>query len=133
MNTQSRTERRTLNERRVQEHSPVFPFFDSKQTLVREDRRLIPNRRINNIQIQSSDKSEAANSRLFLWYKDKVCELMQGSPTIIVAGHLIVNLFFIAVIPLVYMLNFNMKTENLLSLITVLTAPISKMTKAKCS
>ena len=84
MNTQSRTERRTLNERRVQEHSPVFPFFDSKQTLVREDRRLIPNRSINNIQIQSSDKSEAANSRLFLWYKDKVCELMQGSPTIIV-------------------------------------------------
>ena len=84
MSSQVRIERRSHGDRRAQIHSPAFPFFDSEQTLVREDRRRTPDRRINNIEIQVSDKGESATSRLFLWYKDDVCELLPDSPAIIV-------------------------------------------------
>jgi len=94
MSSQIRIERRTQNDRRSIELSPAFPFFDSEQTLVREDRRHIPERRINNIQIQSSEKSETATLRLFLWYKDDVCELMPESPTVIVGRSASCELIF---------------------------------------
>lgn len=84
MSSQVRIERRTPDDRRAQAHSPAFPFFDSEQTLVREDRRRMPDRRINNIEIHGGDKSETAKSRLFLWYKDDVCELLPDSPAIMV-------------------------------------------------
>ena len=84
MSSRVRIERRSQTDRRTEEHSPAFPFFDSEQTLVREDRRRIPERRINNIEIDVGDKSESARSRLFLWYKDDVCELLQDSPAVVV-------------------------------------------------
>ncbi len=84
MSSQVRIERRTHGDRRAQMHSPAFPFFDSEQTLVREDRRRIPDRRINNIEIHSGEKSDTTKSRLFLWYKDDVCELLIDSPSVIV-------------------------------------------------
>ena len=54
MDTEFINERRKLEDRRVASDSPPFPFFDSDQTLVREDRRRIPDRRINNIEIQNN-------------------------------------------------------------------------------
>ncbi len=84
MSSQFRIERRTLNDRRLQDLSPAFAFFDSEQTLVREDRRRMPDRRINNIQIEGGDKSESVSLRLFLWYKDDVCEVLPNSSVIVV-------------------------------------------------
>lgn len=84
MSSQIRIERRTQADRRVVEYSPAFPFFDCEQTLVREDRRRTPDRRINNIEIQTNDKNDISLTRLFLWYKDDVCELLPGSPEIVV-------------------------------------------------
>lgn len=84
MNSQVRIERRSVDERRIHQLSPAFPFFDSEQTLVRDDRRRIPDRRINNIEIHNSAVSETVASRLFLWYKDDVCELLPDSPSVTV-------------------------------------------------
>jgi len=82
-------ERRALDDRRRSDNSPPFPFFDSEQTLVRENRRRMPDRRINNIQIdrnEESTKEESTKetSRLFLWHKEEVCELFPGTDEIIV-------------------------------------------------
>ena len=69
--------------------SPPYPFFDSDQTLVRENRRKIPDRRINNIEIESNEESEKEESekeatRLFLWHKEEVSELFPSQEEIIV-------------------------------------------------
>jgi hypothetical protein len=84
MDTEFIHEKRTLTDRRTATDCPPFPFFDSEQTLVREDRRRIPDRRINNIQIQSSDEPSKEATRLFLWHKDEVCELFPDSDLVIV-------------------------------------------------
>ncbi len=84
MSSQVTIERRTNDDRRAQVHSPAFPFFDSEQTLVREDRRRTPDRRINNIEIHTGNNNDVAKLRLFLWYQDDVCELLPDSPNIVV-------------------------------------------------
>ena len=84
MATEFITERRKLDDRRVSIESPPFPFFDSDQTLVREDRRRMPDRRISNIEIHSGDTPEREATRLFLWHKDEVCEIFPESERVIV-------------------------------------------------
>ena len=84
MNFEHINERRALDDRRRSDNSPPFPFFDSEQTLVRENRRKIPDRRINNIQIDRNEESTKEATRLFLWYKEEVCELFPGTNEIIV-------------------------------------------------
>lgn len=84
MSSQIRVERRIQEDRRVIESSPAFPFFDCEQTLVREDRRRIPDRRIKNIEIHKDNVRDTTLKRLFLWYKDDVCEILPESPDIII-------------------------------------------------
>jgi hypothetical protein len=67
--------------------TPLFPFFDSEDTLVRQDRRQIPERRINNITIEDSTSQEAhsstedelGNKRLFIWFQDEIHEIKRGN------------------------------------------------------
>lgn len=75
-------ERRSVEDRRKSVASPLFPFFDSEDTLVRQDRRQIPERRVNNIIIEESDNgvldvelSEIGNKRLFIWFQDEIHEI----------------------------------------------------------
>jgi hypothetical protein len=84
MNPRFINERRTLEDRRESDDAPPFPFFDSEQTLVRENRRRIPDRRINNIEVDSNEESEKEATRLFLWHKEEVCELFPNTEEIIV-------------------------------------------------
>ena len=84
MNSEFINERRTIEDRRRSDTEPPFPFFDSEQTLVRENRRRIPDRRINNIEIDNSNASIKEATRLFLWHKEEVCELFPGTEEIIV-------------------------------------------------
>lgn len=72
------------DDRRRPDTELPFPFFDSEQTLVRENRRRMPDRRINNIEIDNSDASGKEATRLFLWYKEEVCELFPSTDEIIV-------------------------------------------------
>jgi len=83
MSSQFTTERRDNDDRRSSTVSPAFPFFDSEQTLVREDRRRIPDRRINNIEIHAGDKTKGNSKRLFLWYQDDVFELFSDTAEVI--------------------------------------------------
>ena len=84
MSMEHLNERRAQRDRRESDSCPPFPFFDSDQTLVRENRRRIPDRRINNIEISSGADPEKEATRLFLWHKEEVCELFPESNTIIV-------------------------------------------------
>jgi hypothetical protein len=84
MNSEFINEKRTQEDRRRSDTEPPFPFFDSDQTLVRENRRRIPDRRINNIEIDSSNESAKEATRLFLWHKEEVCELFPSTDEIIV-------------------------------------------------
>ncbi len=84
MNSEFINERRELDDRRVTDNAPPFPFFDSEQTLVRENRRRMPDRRINNIQIDGNEESTKQATRLFLWHKEEVCELFPSTNEIIV-------------------------------------------------
>ncbi|MGH1538020.1 MAG: FHA domain-containing protein [Gammaproteobacteria bacterium] len=83
-------ERRAIEDRRVADDEPPFPFFDNEQTLVRENRRKIPDRRINNIEVNDGievtniEASDKEATRLFLWHKEEVCELFPSSNEIIV-------------------------------------------------
>lgn len=47
-------ERRTGNDRRSwkKTQNVVYPFFDSDGTVVERDRRVTPDRRLNNIEVQ---------------------------------------------------------------------------------
>ncbi len=84
MNSEYINDRREQNDRRITDNAPPFPFFDSEQTLVRENRRRMPDRRINNIQIDNNEASTKEATRLFLWHKEEVCELFPGTEQIIV-------------------------------------------------
>lgn len=84
MNSEFINERRTPEDRRRSDTEPPFPFFDSEQTLVRENRRRMPDRRINNIEIDSRNENTKEATRLFLWHKEEVCELFPGTEEIIV-------------------------------------------------
>jgi len=84
MNSEHFNERREHDDRRISSNAPPFPFFDSEQTLVRENRRRMPDRRINNIQIDSNEESTKEATRLFLWHKEEVCGLFPSTDEIIV-------------------------------------------------
>ncbi|MFK7814759.1 MAG: FHA domain-containing protein [Gammaproteobacteria bacterium] len=84
MNSEYINERREHDDRRITDNAPPFPFFDSEQTLVRENRRRMPDRRINNIQIDNNEESTKEATRLFLWHKEEVCELFPSTDEIIV-------------------------------------------------
>ncbi len=84
MSTEYFNERRISEDRRTSSSCPPFPFFDSEQTLIREDRRRTPDRRINNIEISGIEAPNKEVSRLFLWHKEEVCELFPDSDKIIV-------------------------------------------------
>ncbi len=78
-------ERRSIEDRRKMVTTPLYPFFDSEDTLVRQDRRQIPERRINNILISEPDDastdgeaSDPDNQRLFIWFQDEIHEVKRG-------------------------------------------------------
>ena len=87
MSTVITQERRGSEDRRIMIATPLFPFFDSEDTLVRQDRRLIPDRRINNITIEepvldqpgSRAEEELGNKRLFIWFQDEIHEIKRGN------------------------------------------------------
>lgn len=75
-------ERRSTEDRRKMITTPVFPFFDSEDTLVRQDRRQIPERRINNNQFNGPhndltpiEEGESGNNRLFIWFQEQIHEV----------------------------------------------------------
>ena len=80
-------ERRGSEDRRIMIATPLFPFFDSEDTLVRQDRRQIPERRLNNVTVDdpiaekatsSSAEEELGNKRLFIWFQDEIHEIKRG-------------------------------------------------------
>ena len=87
MSTVITQERRGSEDRRLMIATPLFPFFDSEDTLVRQDRRQIPERRLNNITIEEtaikeansiSAEEELGNKRLFIWFQDEIHEIKRG-------------------------------------------------------
>ena len=87
MSTVITQERRGSEDRRITIATPLFPFFDSEDTLIRQDRRQIPDRRINNTTIEdrtieetnSSPEEELGNKRLFVWFHDEIHEIKRGN------------------------------------------------------
>ena len=82
MSTVITQERRGIEDRRKMISTPLFPFFDSEDTLVRQDRRQTPDRRINNIYVEDPNLSgpieeseELGNKRLFVWFEDEIHEI----------------------------------------------------------
>lgn len=90
MSTVITQERRNSEDRRVMITTPLFPFFDSEDTLVRQDRRQVPERRINNVHIMDPNievpndtyigagldtDEDLENKRLFVWYEDEIHEI----------------------------------------------------------
>ena len=62
---------------------PLFPFFDSEDTLVRQERRHIPDRRISNICIEDPNQSleieeDLEDKRLFIWFNDEIREIQRS-------------------------------------------------------
>lgn len=85
MSTVITQERRGTEDRRKMISTPLFPFFDSEDTLVRQDRRQIPDRRINNIYVEDpnlngpdEDSEELGNKRLFVWFEDEIHEVKRA-------------------------------------------------------
>ncbi|MEM8844941.1 MAG: FHA domain-containing protein [Pseudomonadota bacterium] len=72
-------ERRKLNDRRSIETLPLFPFFDSEETLVRQDRRRLSDRRIgDDSEIPSKEADlnlvdqQHPDEKLFIWFNDDI-------------------------------------------------------------
>ena len=89
MSTVITQERRSTEDRRMMVVTPLFPFFDSEDTLVRQDRRQIPERRINYITIENtvtakagSPVEELGSKRLFIWFQDEIHEIKRGNDSI---------------------------------------------------
>ena len=85
-------DRRKKSERRIIDATPLFPFFDSEETLVRQDRRLITDRRINNqpendshIDLPMMNFTAENNSqcdldeKLFIWFDDDIHQVSPKS------------------------------------------------------
>ncbi len=79
-------ERPSSEDRRTMVATPLYPFFDSDDTLVRQDRRFIPERRINNITIEEpihtqlsiTQDEDIGNKRLFTWFHDEIHEVKRA-------------------------------------------------------
>ena len=89
MSTVITQERRGSEDRRTMIATPLYPFFDSEDTLVRQDRRFIPERRLNNITIEEPAKQEVSNvdeelgnKRLFIWFQDEIHEIKRGDDNV---------------------------------------------------
>ena len=87
MSTVITQERRGSEDRRIMIATPLFPFFDSEDTLVRQDRRQIPECRINNITIEdtatnkassNSVEEELGNKCLFIWFQNEIHEIKRA-------------------------------------------------------
>lgn len=85
-------DRRKNSERRIIDATPLFPFFDSEQTLVRQDRRQITDRRISNPSENDShfnipamdftaenDDAIEADEKLFIWFNDDIHQVERKS------------------------------------------------------
>lgn len=88
MSTAITQDRRKIADRRGMAPPPLFPFFDSEDTLVRQDRRHMPDRRISNIYIEDPNQQiappidesidqELGDKRLFIWYNDEIREVQR--------------------------------------------------------
>ena len=131
MNSEYINERRELGDRRITDNDPPFPFFDSEQTLVRENRRRMPDRRINNIQIDNNEDSTKEATRLFLWHKEEVCELFPSTNEIIVGRAQSCELIFQTNTLHANMHDSNLIMANSLSQTTAQTALTLKTMKVK--
>ena len=83
MSTAITQERRKVADRRGLAPPPLYPFFDSEDTLVRQDRRHVPDRRINNICIEDPNQhlegaEELEDKRLFIWFNDEIREVQRS-------------------------------------------------------
>ena len=79
---------RRVTERRKWTTQSIFPLFDSGNTLVREDRRKVPDRRLGNIELEWKrvlPKSHA--SRLLLRHQDEIRSVSPDSKTLVVGRH----------------------------------------------
>ena len=132
MGSEYTNERRILDDRRKSDSTPLFPFFDKEQTLIRENRRRIPDRRINNIEIDSNDESVKEATRLFLWHKEEVCELFPSTNEIIIGRAQNCELIFQNHYTSRHHASFKFETANSLLPITVPMALILKTMKARC-
>ncbi|MEM7304748.1 MAG: FHA domain-containing protein [Pseudomonadota bacterium] len=79
-------DRRKNSDRRIIDATPLFPFFDSEETLVSQDRRQITDRRISSqpeiaskfaipeIKLQEADNDEElyVDEKLFIWFNDDI-------------------------------------------------------------
>ena len=85
-------ERRSPQDRRKISTLPLFPLFDCEQTLVREDRRQISDRRINTIDAENTglisaqlfgetrnNGSKPDLNRLFVWFQNQVHEVTSAN------------------------------------------------------
>lgn len=82
MATSITQDRRKVVDRRGLTAPPLFPFFDGEDTLVRQDRRTMPDRRINNIYVEepSDDpEEEIGDKRLFVWFEDEILEVQRDN------------------------------------------------------
>ena len=71
-------DRRKNRDRRQSTGAALFPLFDCDDTLVRKDRRVLKDRRVNDlVQKQSTEPphTEKAENRLFIWFRDDVREV----------------------------------------------------------
>lgn len=89
MSTAITQDRRKIADRRGMAPPPLFPFFDSEDTLVRQDRRHTPDRRVNNIVVEDPNLnfvedpnqnvgSELGDKRLFIWFNDEIREVRRS-------------------------------------------------------
>ena len=81
MSTAVTQDRRKIADRRGMAPPPLFPFFDSEDTLVRQDRRHMPDRRINNIYIEDPNQNvdeDLGDRRLFIWFNDEIREVQRA-------------------------------------------------------
>jgi hypothetical protein len=82
-------DRRKNSDRRIIDTAPLFPFFDSEETLVRTERRQINDRRISNQPVNDShidmpalkysaaenDDEVFVDEKLFIWFNDDIHQI----------------------------------------------------------
>ena len=82
-------DRRKNSDRRIIDATPLFPFFDSEETLVRNDRRQINDRRIGNQPVNDShidipalkysavdnEDKKFTDEKLFIWFNDDIHQI----------------------------------------------------------
>ena len=85
-------DRRKSSERRIIDATPLFPFFDSEETLVRHERRQMADRRLSDQSVNDShidlpvisfvagnDAPIDTDEKLFIWFSDDVHQIERTS------------------------------------------------------